>query len=386
MNQKIFIASGGTGGHIMPARTLANALTKENYQVTFLGDSKIKSYIKEEDEFKSKIIISSQVSKSPISLLKASVKISLGLLQSLILFLLIRPKFVFAFGGYATFPILLAAIITGKKIILHEQNAHLGKVNRIFAKYAYKIATSFPDTSGVTRSNLERIIFTGNPIREEILKLGDLPYQVPQESKKTDSLDNRMGYNILLASDFKNQKEEAQNLFKILIIGGSGGAKIFSEVLPKAFFNLSERIKDKIQITQQCRPEMVHSTFEQYCSYNINIAADKFFNNMPELIQNAHLVIARAGSSSIFEFCAAKKPMILIPFAASADNHQMKNAAYLKENNAAIIINEKDFNITEVSEILKDLIDNEAKLKEMANNAGKLAVRDATTKLINLVK
>lgn len=384
MNKKIFITSGGTGGHIIPARVLAQALALQNHQVVFLGDEKTISYAKSEDGFKTKIINSSKLNKSFVGIIKASIKISLGLLKSLYLFLIIRPNFLFAFGGYATFPVLLAAIITRTKIILHEQNAHLGKVNRIFAKYAYKIATSFPQTSGVSNNNLDKIVFCGNPVRPEIVELGNLEYKLPQEKNETELKNNRMGYDILLASDFK-EKPNVDNFFKILVIGGSGGAKIFSEILPKAFFNLSDHVKDKIQVIQQCRPELLQSTFDQYCSFNINIAVDKFFDNMPELIRDSHLIIARSGSSSIFEFCAAKKPMILVPFAMAADNHQEKNAIYLQENNAAIVIAEKDFTIAKVSEILKDLIENPQKLNKMASSAASLCVHDAKTKLINLI-
>jgi UDP-N-acetylglucosamine--N-acetylmuramyl-(pentapeptide) pyrophosphoryl-undecaprenol N-acetylglucosamine transferase len=384
--QKIFITSGGTGGHIIPARSLAAQLSKVNYKVIFLGDEKVRSYKKDEDSFETIIISASQLKKSPIFLLKAAFKIFIGFLQSLFLLLLYRPKAVFAFGGYATFPLLLAAIITKRKIILHEQNAHLGKVNRLFAKYADKIATSFPQTSGIKKSDLSKVVLVGNLVRSDIAEIGGAPYQMPQQDKQENHLNDeaRMGYKVLLASDFK-EKVVQKNLFRILVIGGSGGAQIFSKILPKAFFNLSEGMKDKIQVVQQCRQEALQSTFEEYCSYNVNIAVDKFFEDMAQMINSAHLVIARAGSSSIFEFCAAKRPMILVPFAGAADNHQEKNAVYLEKNNAAIVIREKDFTIAKVSEILRDLINNEAKLKLMSDNAGRLFIQDSVQRLINLL-
>ncbi len=385
MNNKIiFIASGGTGGHIIPARCLAKDLTEKNFKVIFLGDSKIKSYAKPEDAFKSFAVKSSQIKKSPLFLLKAAIKISYGILESLYFFLAYRPKYIVAFGGYATFPILIAAIISRSKIILHEQNAHLGKVNRIFAKFVHKIATSFPETSGINSEYLSKVYFCGNPVRPEILELRKIPYSLPEEVREKEfHSPNKMGYNLVLASDF--EEEETQKTFKILVIGGSGGAKIFSEILPRAIFNLPERIKDKIQITQQCRSELLKSTFDQYCSFNINIAIDSFFENMPELIRDSHLVIARSGSSSIFEFCAAKKPMILVPFAAAADDHQVKNANYLSQNNAAIVVLEKEFTINKISDLLRNLIENKVQLKEMSGNAARLATIDATNNLAKLI-
>ena len=386
MSKKIFITSGGTGGHIIPARCLAAELSAENHAVFFLGDAKYRSYIKEGDQFKSKIIASSQLKKSLFFLIKATIKITLGILQSCYFFLTIRPQCVVAFGGYSTFPVLVAAIITKTKIILHEQNSHLGKVNRIFAKYAKKIATSFPETSGISAENLYKIIFTGNPVREEILELNKISYQPPEEKKSETKRDNKMGYDVILASDFQESDvAEMQNFFKILIIGGSGGARIFSEILPKAFFNLGDDIKERIQVTQQCRGELLQATFAQYKSFNISITIDTFFENMPELIRESHLVIARSGSSSIFEFCAAKKPMILIPFAAAADNHQEKNARYLERHGAAIVVTEEEFTINKMNELLKNLIDSPSTLEKMSKNAADLAVLEATKNLVKLI-
>jgi UDP-N-acetylglucosamine--N-acetylmuramyl-(pentapeptide) pyrophosphoryl-undecaprenol N-acetylglucosamine transferase len=385
--EKIFIVSGGTGGHIIPARCLAEYLATQKQEVVFLGDRKIASYIKPADIFKSEFICSSQLLKSPIALIKAALKIGYGIWQSLYFFLRDKPKYVVAFGGYSTFPVLIAAILTKTDIILHEQNAHLGKVNRIFAKYAKKIALSFVETSGIAENDLKKTIFVGNPVRQEILDLSQIPYRLPVQEPEEIKPDNKMGYDVLLASDFyQEEKEKTQNLFNILVIGGSGGAKIFSEILPKAFFNLSENIKSQLQITQQCRAELMTATFEQYKSFNINIVIDSFFANMPELIKSSHLVIARSGSSSIFEFCAAKKPMILVPFALSADNHQEKNARYLEKNGAAIVVNESEFTINKINELLKNLIDSHATLKKMSDNAASLAVLDATKNLALLLE
>jgi UDP-N-acetylglucosamine--N-acetylmuramyl-(pentapeptide) pyrophosphoryl-undecaprenol N-acetylglucosamine transferase len=276
-------------------------------------------------------------------------------------------------------------VITKTVIILHEQNSHLGKVNRIFAKYAKKIALSFKETSGISEGFLNKTYFTGNPIRPEIMRLASESYKLPEIENSPESLNNKMGYDVLLASDFY-ENEERDNLFKILVIGGSGGAKIFSEILPKAFFNLSEEIKENIQVIQQCRNDLVLSTFEQYRNFNINIIIDSFFEDMPKLLRESHLVIARSGASSVFEFCAAKRPMILIPFAAAADNHQEKNARYLENHGAAIVIRETEFTINQINDLLKNIIFNKNVLEKMSAQASSLAVLDATQNLIKLVE
>ncbi|NBV06735.1 MAG: undecaprenyldiphospho-muramoylpentapeptide beta-N-acetylglucosaminyltransferase [Proteobacteria bacterium] len=382
---KIFITAGGTGGHIIPARCLAQELSQENQQVFFLGDEKYQNYIKKEDGFKSFIISSSQLERRPLKLIKAAIKIWCGILQSLYYFFLNHPKCVVAFGGYSTFPILTAALLTKTKIILHEQNSHLGKVNRLFAKYADKIALSFVETSGIEEKDQNKTVFVGNPVRQEILDLSKIPYTLPHEEEVVERPNNRMGYNVILASDFVTEVDQkTSNPFNILVIGGSGGAKIFSEVLPKAFFNFSDDLKSHINIIQQCRKELSQSTFEQYRAFNLSIEIQSFFSDMPEKIRSAHLIIARSGSSSIFEFCAAKKPMVLIPFEKAADNHQEKNARFLEKHGAAIVITEKEFTINHINKVLQNLITNHAELEKMSQAAASLAVIEATKNLAKL--
>jgi UDP-N-acetylglucosamine--N-acetylmuramyl-(pentapeptide) pyrophosphoryl-undecaprenol N-acetylglucosamine transferase len=393
MKKRIFISSGGTGGHIIPARCLAEKLVNENFEVLFFGDKKYLNYIKKEDQFKSKIINSSQLVKEPLAILAAAIKITFGFFKSLFFILFYRPKYLIAFGGYATFPLLIAAVITKTKIILHEQNSHLGKVNRIFAGYAEKIALSFLQTSGIQNNLMSKTVFVGNPVRKEIVELNKLDYLLPnQEEKPRKNIkeNNKMGYNILLQSDFNEIEETIESVesiesFNILVLGGSGGAKIFSEILPKAFFNLDENLKSKINITQQCRKEFLQSTFTQYRDFNLSIKIQTFFEDMSEIIRKTHLVIARSGASSVFEFCAAKKPMILIPFEASADNHQKKNARYFEKENAAIVIEEKDFTINKAMSVIKALLEDKELLKVMSKNCGKLAVLDSTEKLVKLI-
>lgn len=387
MSHRIFIVSGGTGGHIIPARCLASFMHSEKLEPIFLGDEKIKNYTKQSDKFKSITISSSQIKKNILFMLLACIKIFWGFLQSIYLLLTKRPKVVVAFGGYATFPVLLACFFTKTRIVLHEQNSYLGKVNRIFAKKACKIATSFNDTRGIPNGCEEKITFTGNPIREQIIALHDIEYELPAKEKIVLVPDNRMGYDVLLSSDFAKDSEGAaeKGIFKILVIGGSGGAKIFSDILPKAFFNLAESNKSSIQIIQQCRKDLLLDTFASYKSYNLNIIINSFFHNMPELIKEAHLIIGRSGSSSIFEFCAAKKPMILVPFANSADDHQEYNARYFEKMGAAIVVRENDFTISRIGELLKNLINNELMLKNMSDKAAKLAVPLATQNLANVI-
>ncbi|MCE3255092.1 MAG: murG [Rickettsiaceae bacterium] len=383
MKNTIIITTGGTGGHIFPAQTIADKLSKKGLNVVILGDKNYAKYHKPHYQYKFQIIGSAKINKSPLALAKSAARISYGIFQSMILLLKYQPKVVIGFGGYSTFPVLCAAVTLGKKIILHEQNAHLGKVNRIFAKFADKIALSYLQTDGLEPG--DKTVFTGNPIREEIAELQKLEYQLPDSTKQLNIIDN-LGYDLMLASQFYNyNKSSSPDLFNILVIGGSGGAKIFSEILPRAFFNLRDEVKKKISITQQCRSENLHSTFEQYKSFSFNILMSEFFDDMPAKISKAHLIISRAGSSSIAEFTCSKRPMILVPFALAADNHQEKNAREIEKSGAAIVVREKDFTINNLTGIIEKLIDNPALLQKMSAASFKCSNIEAGDKLTKLI-
>lgn len=384
----ILIVTGGTGGHIIPARTLANSLYQQNFRVIIAGDKNLKKYNKFRDKFTVKTIRSSQVKPGFKNKISAIFKITIGILVSLFLIIKFRPKKIISFGGYATFPILIAAVILRRKIIIHEQNAVLGKVNRIFAKHAIKIALSFADTE-MPEIFKSKASFTGIPIRPEILKLNDEKYQLPQKIQGKER--KNMGYSgLILASEYDSFEEyfDKNEHFKILVIGGSGGAEIFSKILPSAFFNLPEEYKNNIHISQQCRKGLLKETFNIYEKYNMNIEIDSFFKDMEEKISQSHLIISRAGSGSIHEFLIAKKPMIIIPLANSADNHQLKNAEIFAKNKSAIIIEEKDFNIETIAQNIIELMSKDKKLINISKDCEQYAKKhlDACknlTKIIN---
>ena len=389
-NKHIIIATGGTGGHIFPARATAHALHRSGFKITIFADDKYLKYSERKDPYNYKIISSSQLCNGFLNKIRALFKIALATCKSLLLILYYRPQVIVAFGGYATFPVLIAATILKRKIILHEQNAHLGRVNRLFIKYASKIALSYPQTGGINPEYQNNTIFTGNPIRKKIKALSKNEYQLPTSNKpEKNKKVNNLGYNLLLASQFNRQyqnDEHIGNLFNILVIGGSGGAKIFSDILPKAFFNLKESLKEQINIIQQCRPEYIEYTFNQYQNFNLNILIDRFFSDIDKKIKNAHLIIARAGSSSIAEFTAAKKPMILVPFAKAADNHQEKNAAFIEKSGAAVVFKEQNFTINKVTKCLEKLIEHPGILKKMSQNSFSCANLNADLNMVKLVK
>ena len=383
-SKKIIIATGGTGGHIFPARVLAKKLANKGYDIKIIADKNYQKYSFVADNFSYNIISVSQIKKTFKYLLLAGIKISFGVLKSFFILLFFRPQFIIAFGGYATFPVLCATILLRKKIILHEQNAHLGKINRIFAKFADKIFVTYKNTEGIKSEFIEKTFVVGNPVRENIAKLAKVKYQLPIEEKFRDSNKN-MGYDLLLKSDFNPSKREIKSFFNILIIGGSGGAKIFSDILPKAIFNLRSDIKQDLLITQQCKTDLVESTIKQYKLFKTNAIIGNFFDDMDEKIKNAHLIISRAGSSAISEFNIARKQLILIPFANSADNHQLKNAKEIEKKGGAMVIEEKDLTINRISSLITELIDNSKMLLEMSEKSYRAASKNAAEKMLKKV-
>jgi|TARA_Y100000389_G_scaffold114134_1_gene111294 UDP-N-acetylglucosamine--N-acetylmuramyl-(pentapeptide) pyrophosphoryl-undecaprenol N-acetylglucosamine transferase len=383
-SQKIIITTGGTGGHIFPARVLAEELYDGGCKVKILANKNYNKYTHVSDKYDYNIIFASQIKKSFKFLFLAAIKIFLGIFQSFFRILFFRPKYIIAFGGYATFPVLCAAFILRKKTILHEQNAHLGKINRIFAPFATKILLTYKNTDGLKKEFKKKSFVVGSPARQNITKLSKVKYQLPVLNNLTDNNKN-MGYNLLLKSDFELQKREENSFFNILIIGGSGGAEIFSEVIPKAIFNLRSEIKNDVLIMQQCRENIVESTLKQYRKFKINIVIGSFFNDMEDKIKSAHLVISRAGSSSISEFTIAKRPLILVPFANSADNHQLKNAREVEKKSSAIVIEEHEFTINKLNDIITKLFDNPEILLEMSKNAYKSAHKNSVDKIIKKI-
>ena len=371
MNRSIFIATGGTGGHINPARAIADEIIKNNanQKVVVVADKKYQFYQNTTDKFINKIVSSSQLNKDlinkPFSLILAIILIFFGVLQSILLIIKYRPKLVVAFGGYATFPILIASALTRTKVVLHEQNAHLGKVNRYFANYAEKIALSFLDTSGISSKNLTKTLLIGNFIRSEFERIGE-----------------RIGEEI---GEQNLQEENNQKYFTILVIGGSGGAKIFSEILPEVFVNNLKNSEKCFKIIQQCRKEDSEVLIKKYSNYNMQFEVKSFFHDIDKKIKEADIVITRAGSSTLFELAIARKPMIIIPFAKSADNHQEKNAKIFEKNGLAVMVNEEDLKVDYFGDILMKTIENKELLKKMSQSASGFVINDSKLKMIKLI-
>ena len=344
--QKIIIASGGTGGHIFPAQSVAEILSNRYLMIwmtdkrgyTFLTkDSKYMKYI-----FKTHKLLSGPLQGKIKDKLYSLIKTALGVVQATYYVMYYKPAMVIGFGGYASIPMLVAAMLFSVPIVLHEQNAVLGQVNRIFIRFAKCLISGFPAVQKLENKYSTKVTFLGNPIRNNVWEEGQ-----------------------------KRKDKVQHNEIKLLIIGGSQGAQIFCDKIPEAIQKLPDKLQRRLVIKQQIllhSGDDVAAKYKNTCVKKIEISP--FFNNIGELMHNSDLIIARAGASTIAEIEYFKLPALLIPFAAAKDNHQYYNARYLEEKGTALIIQEKDINssVEDLIMILSMLLDKK-QLKKMRDKA-----------------
>lgn len=353
INKKtVILAAGGTGGHIFPALSLGKHLIDSGKNVLLITDERFYNIDARYKDIKVFKIKAGSMSGTILKKIKGLFKNLLGLLRSTWILKKHKPDLVIGFGGYPSFPTMIAAGLCNVDSYIHEQNSTCGRVNKIFLSKVKKIATSFETVLGIEDKYRNKIILTGNPVREEIIK----------------ARENKFFY-------------DTKSPIKILVIGGSQGAKIFSQVIPEAIMLLSEDIKSRLMIMQQCRKEDVKEVRQFYIDNSIDADIDSFFNNMNERLSMANIVIARSGASTIAELTVVGRPSILIPFKYAMDDHQTHNAKYLEKKNASIMINEDEFTPqTLYNQILALIMDNNM-LNVMAENAYKCGNVDSIKKL-----
>ncbi len=333
---KIVIATGGTGGHIFPAQALAEELLQAGAEVEFVVDARFFTYYdKTKANFPSVPI--HQISAAPISggilqKMRGVFKNALALAQAWSILRTIRPDVVVGFGGYPALPTMLAA--RGCTRIIHEQNAMMGKANRMLAGRVQHIITAFSD---VTPEYQAKVLQFGNPVRREVLALKERKYQPPYEGE-----------------------------INLLITGGSQAASVFAQIIPQAIALLPAILQQRLRITQQAKAEQIKALQSNYADMHINAEIASFFTNIPAKLTLAHLVIARAGASTIAELSCASLPAILVPLPSSADNHQFFNAKSVCDAGGGWLLEQANFTAENLSELLQKLFES-PKLLEQAS-------------------
>ncbi|PZP54309.1 MAG: undecaprenyldiphospho-muramoylpentapeptide beta-N-acetylglucosaminyltransferase [Micavibrio aeruginosavorus] len=342
----ILLCAGGTGGHVFPARALAEELLARGYRVAFATDARGMKYL---EGMENVHIISAGPYRAG---LRGKVTFVLSLIKGYIqahrLISRLKPSVAVGFGGYPCAPPMFACQHRFIPTILHEQNAVLGLALKLLAPLAKNIALSFP-----LKSKIKNTIVTGNPVRADIMALRDKEFP------------------------------KIENELNVLIFGGSLGATSFAEIIPHSIIRLAGDLKVKLKIVHQARESDLEKVTRLYSNAGLDVEIKPFFDNIPERIEIAHLMICRAGASTVAETTCAGRPAIYIPYPWHKDQQQLHNAQHVAEVGGGWIMEEKNLTPDSLYQLLKKIVPE--KLPEAAAYARSLGQPDATGRLADQV-
>lgn len=321
------LAAGGTGGHMIPAHALAEELRARGHHCALVTDDRGARIPGLFDGVPVHILPAGRLGGGPIGWLRAYRNIRAGRAMAERMYETFRPAAVIGFGGYPALPALLAAHRSKVPSLVHEQNAVLGRVNRLVAGKVDAIATAYPDVDRLPARREDKTFLVGNPVRDEIVKIRDEPFP-------------------FLSDD---------GIFRLLVIGGSQGATILSTVVPEGLALLPEHFRRRLQVTQQCRAEDIDAVRASYARHGIPADLATYFEDVPSRLSWSHLMIARAGASTIAEMTAAGRPAILVPLPSATDNHQVANAREMAKAGGARMILQKNFTPIELAKQMQKL-------------------------------
>lgn len=362
----IVIAAGGTGGHLFPAEALAAELLRRGERIALMTDARSAAYDSAAFAAADRFVLSGAglSGRGLRGAATGAMALVAGTAQARRHLDALNPSAVVGFGGYASFPPLAAARLMPAArrpaIVLHEQNAVLGRANRLMARVADLLALSFEGTSNVPAG--ARVAVVGNPVRPALAALADQPYPTPPED----------------------------GALRLLVTGGSQGARVFADVVPPAIAALPEAIRARLLVTQQCRAEDLARTEAAYRAAGVVADLAPFFPDIAGRLATAHLVIARAGASTVAELECAGRPAVLVPLPSAIDDHQNANARALAEADAAWIYPQPAFTPAALSERLAGLFAVPARLAAAAAAAAALArphaARDLADRVLALAR
>lgn len=353
----VILAAGGTGGHIFPALSLGQALVARGIRVALVTDDRGGRYEGENPDIAVRRIRAASPSKGGlVGKAKAVFELGIGALQAALHMKRLGAAVAVGFGGYPSVPTVRAAAFLGLPVVLHEQNAVLGRANRFLGPHATTIATSFAEMVNLSEREAAKCAFTGNPVRQSVL-------------------------------DLRGERSVAANgVLNLLVFGGSQGATVFSSVVPAAIAELPEELRGRLRVTQQSRAEDVDRVKTEY--QRLGVAADirAFFDDLPDRMASADLVVARSGASTIAELTTLARPAILVPYPSAADDHQTANARAIEAGNAAWVMPEPDaFTAPKLAGTLLGLLKAPDRLSRAAAAARALGTPNAAERLADLV-
>ncbi len=355
-NKLILLAAGGTGGHLFPAQALADALIKRGAAIDLATDVRAAHF-----KFPARnvhIIPSATVrGRNPIALARTGALLALGTAKAWSMLGRVRPAVVVGFGGYPTVPPLMAATLRGIPTVLHEQNGVMGRANRLLAARVTAIATGFRTLARLDPRLQNKITFTGNPVRREVIAAAATQYAAPQPGGK----------------------------LSLLVFGGSQGARVMAEIVPPVIERLAADLRSRLSVVQQARAEDLDTVRGTYARLGVAAECAPFFADLPARMAAAHLVISRSGASTVAELSAIGRPAILVPLPHSLDQDQFANAGVLEAAGGAIRIEQRDFTPERLAAEIAGLAADPARLGRMAQAAKSAGTVDAAERLADLV-
>jgi UDP-N-acetylglucosamine--N-acetylmuramyl-(pentapeptide) pyrophosphoryl-undecaprenol N-acetylglucosamine transferase len=356
--RKAVLAAGGTGGHMFPAEALARELRARRVAVVLVTDRRGAGFSGDLADVETHRISAGGVAGgSPLKRLSGLLRLGLGFVQARRLLLSLGPDAVIGFGAYAAAPTVLAASLLGRRVILHEQNAVMGRANRLLAGRADVIATGFARVEGLAAADLAKTRMTGNPVRPAIQAVGGQAYRAPA----------------------------AGEAVHLLVVGGSQGAKVFNDAVPAAVARLPEAHRSRLRIAQQVPGGALDQVQAAYRDCGVEAELAGFFDDMPARLAWAHLVICRAGASTVAELASARRPALLVPFPHATDDHQTANAQALADAGAGWLIPQPELTPYALASRLDSLLGDPKELETAADSAGDLAPGNAASRLADLV-
>jgi UDP-N-acetylglucosamine--N-acetylmuramyl-(pentapeptide) pyrophosphoryl-undecaprenol N-acetylglucosamine transferase len=359
MRKLCVVAAGGTGGHLFPAQALAEALIARGWGIVLASDERVAG-LAQDFPAEQRIGLSAATFRpgDPIGMARAGFAVLKGAMQARAAFRELRPDVVVGFGGYPSAPALVAALLDRRPTMIHEQNAVMGRTNRRLAPYVKTVACAFPTLKKAPPRVAERAIVVGNPIRPPIRALAEVPYIPP----------------------------EPNGPIRLLITGGSQGARLLSELVPEAVKALPDDLRRRLHVVQQARAESMNFARRAYRDAVVDAEIAPFFRDIASRLRDAHLVIGRAGAGSVCEFAVAGKPSILVPLAIALDDDQGENARLLADAGAAEVAREHQLTVETMAKALETLLNNPARLARMAEGARAVAIPDAAERLADVVE
>lgn len=354
----VVLATGGTGGHVFPAEALAGELARRGYRLALVTDRRGGAFSGVLGGLETHRIRAGGVAgKRFVALLHSGSELAIGLFQARALLRRLDPQAVIGFGGYASVPTMLAAGFGGFATAIHEQNAVLGRANRMLAPRVRRIATCFERVVGLPDGTEGKIVRTGMPVRPAVIECRDTPYPDLDDTKPIN----------------------------LMVVGGSQGARVLSDVVPEAIRRLPEALRARMRIVQQCRPEDLDRVRAAYAEAGVSAELAAFFADLPARIADAHLVIGRAGASTVAELTTIGRPAILVPYPHAADDHQAGNAHAIDEAGGGWLMAEPSFTADALSKRLESLFGLPAVLQRTAENARRAGRPDAAVALAETV-